>query len=173
MPSVCRLSTLGHRLSTRWTNAEHFCAAIRAYANKSKVAGQFADRPDDLRCAVGFGQNATARRQVAVADVEPSRRRHNCDRRPPTSDGDGELQPIHGTRHLGVGKTDRDVASTFKDQDRFVGIFCFDNIETVGLDISTASIRTGTSSSTTRMTGRFSPDFTTRRASPVDAEHPN
>jgi hypothetical protein len=43
----------------------------------------------------------------------------------------------------------------------------------VGLDISTASIRTGTSSSTTRMTGRFSPDFTTRRASPVDAEHPN
>jgi hypothetical protein len=104
------------------------------FRGESTVDGQFAERSGDLRAAVGLGQKVTAGGQAAVANLEQSRGRYDFDRRPPAPDGGGQLQPIHGTRHMDIRENDADVEAVFKDKNRFVGVFCFDNLETSGPD---------------------------------------
>jgi hypothetical protein len=100
--------------------------------HSSYCAGQLAKGFGDLWSAVRLWQKATARRQVVFTDLEMTRGRHNLDRWPSTSDGRGQLQAVHGSGHLDIGKYDRDVRAIFKDQDSFVGVFRFDDIETCG-----------------------------------------
>ena len=104
------------------------------FRGESTVDGQFAERSDDLRGAVGLGQKVTTGGQAVGANLEQSRGRHDFDRRPPAPDGGGQLQPIHGPRHLDIGENDADVEAMFEDHDRFVGVFCFDDVESAGLD---------------------------------------
>ena len=79
--------------------------------------------------------------------------RDDLDRRPAAPDRPGELQPIHGTRHLDIGEDHRDIAARFQDFDRLIGIAGFDNLEPAAAIISTASIRNRNSSSTISTTG--------------------
>jgi hypothetical protein len=42
----------------------------------------------------------------------------------------GELQAIHGTGHLNVGKNDVNVQARFENRNRFVGVASFDHVKT-------------------------------------------
>jgi hypothetical protein len=41
----------------------------------------------------------------------------------------GELQSVHGSRHLDIGEHDGDVQSGFEYYDRFIGVRCFNNFK--------------------------------------------
>jgi hypothetical protein len=46
----------------------------------------------------------------------------------------GELQAVHGARHLDVGKDHGDVRTGFQDLDGLIGISGFDDFEAGGLN---------------------------------------
>jgi hypothetical protein len=52
------------------------------------------------------------------------------DRRPTALDRCGQLEPIHGTRHLDVREDHSDVEPILEDEDSFVGVLRFVDIET-------------------------------------------
>ena len=147
-PSIARSGGMPTRWRARWGHARIVKVATdamkseisvgwgrcRMFRGESTVDGQFAERSDDLRGAVGLGQKVTAGGQAVGAIFEQSRGRDDFDRRPPAPDGGGQLQPIHGPRHLDIGENDADVEPVLEDHDRFVGVFCFDDVESAGRD---------------------------------------
>lgn len=79
---------------------------------------------------IGLSQKTTAFRQIVCPRIDEARSRNNLDRRPSSSNKSGEVQAIHGTRHLDVGEDDVNVGACFQYGNRFVGVCGFDNLET-------------------------------------------
>ena len=100
-----------------------------ADATGSRAAGQLSKGGDYLRQVVGLGEETAAFRQIVFTDADEAGSRNDLDRRPSPSDKSCELQPVHGTRHLNVGKNDVDVRPRFEYGNRFVGVRGLDNVE--------------------------------------------
>jgi hypothetical protein len=102
---------------------------IQPYAEHSRSASQLSKSLDDLRRPVRLGQKTTAFRQIVFPDTDEAGGSNDPNRWPSPSDKSGELQAIHGTRHLDVGKDDVNVRARFEYGNRFVGVRGLDNIE--------------------------------------------
>jgi hypothetical protein len=75
----------------------------------SSAAGQISKGGDDLRWPVRLGQKTTAFRQIVFPDADEAGGRNDLDRWPSSSDKSGELQTVHGTRHLDIDEDDVNV----------------------------------------------------------------
>jgi hypothetical protein len=81
---------------------------------------------------------------------------HNdFDWRPSIAHGTSKFQPIHGAGHVNVSKYRSDVAATFEDFHRLVGVGGLNDLETFVFSNLDGAQAMSVSSSTTRITGRF------------------
>jgi hypothetical protein len=77
---------------------------------------------NDLLGTVRLWKKTPAVRQVTRSHIDKTGGRNNVDWRPPVSYRPGKLQPIHGSRHLDIGKHNGDVQSCFEYRNGFVGV---------------------------------------------------
>jgi hypothetical protein len=82
-----------------------------------------------MGAAIWLWQEHAAIRQIVVADHDPTRGRHDLDRRPAVPNEPGQLQPVHRSRHLDIGEDDVDIWTLFQDGDGLVGIGRLDDLE--------------------------------------------
>src|SRR5450755_1895935 len=75
---------------------------------------------------VGLGEKYSAFRQITIPDGEVPRGCDDLDRRPAASHKTGELQSIHRSGHLDIGKDDMNVRPRFEDRYRLIGVASFD-----------------------------------------------
>ena len=88
----------------------------------------------DRGCCIWLCQKATAFGQIALCNFCMTGCRNDLDRWPTIFHEMGELESVHRTRHIDVGKDQANVASLLKDRNGVVRIFCFDHFKTVSLN---------------------------------------
>jgi hypothetical protein len=88
----------------------------------------------DCCCSIRFRQKSAAFRQIALCNFCMAGSRNDFDRWPPAFHKMGELEPVHRTRHVDVGKDQANVASLLKDRNGLVSTSGFDHVKTVRFD---------------------------------------
>jgi hypothetical protein len=125
---------------------------IQPYAEHSRSASQLSKSLGDLRRPVGLGQRTTAFRQIVFPDTDEAG--GDLNRWPSPSDKSGELQAIHRTRHLDVGKDDVNVRARFEYGIVSSAFAASATSKPASPIISAAFIRSRKSSSTTSLERR-------------------
>jgi hypothetical protein len=130
--SACTGFVFGKRPDGTGTVSRSYCRhdqidALTSAHQLSKCGG---DRVE----GVWFGEKYSVFRQIPIPTGEVPRGYDYLDRRPAAPHKAGELQSIHRSGHLDVGKDDMNVRPRFEDRYRFIGVASFDNIKPGILD---------------------------------------
>lgn len=104
-------------------------------------------RRDDVFHDIGLGNKKCVGRDFQRADLTGGD--NDVNRRPPVSNGGGQFEAIHGTRHIDIGENEMNVLTGFKNGNGLIRVICDNNSVSASWSSSATSSLIRASSSTT------------------------